>query len=90
MLGRGDEKGETPGVCVLSTRSSLMVLASLMTTGEGAGSVAKLRSSAAKILFRISIGAPGICSPSSGAVVDSAISAFSSGLGTSRAGVSGP
>jgi len=87
LLGRGDEKGETPGVCVLSTRSSLMVLASLITTGVAAGSVAKLRSSTAKILFRISIGAPGICSPSSGVIVDSSISAFSSGLGSS---VSGP
>lgn len=90
MLGRGDEKGETQGVCVLSTRSSLMVLASLMTTGEGAGSFAKLRSSTARMLFRISIGAPGICSPSSGVVVDSAISAYSSALGSSWAGVSGP
>jgi hypothetical protein len=59
-LGRGDENGEATGVLsIRSTRSSLIVLASLIA----AGSVAKSRSSTARILFRISITGSGTCSP---------------------------
>lgn len=75
----------------MSTRSSLMVLASLMTA-EGEGSLAIFKSSTTKRLFRMSTEGSGTCSESCGVAVavDPMVSTFSNGHGSSSAGVSGP